>query len=142
MQEGDWTKYIVEENIQKFKAHLVAKGYSQQLGVDFDGVFAPVVRIETMTMLLALVVQLKWEVFHFDVKSNFLNGEIHEEDFMEQPKGYIIKVNENKVYKLTMALYGLKNAHREWYTRIDNHFQMKGDKCNIEHIFILFRTLN
>jgi len=63
-------------NIVKYKARLVAKGYAQRFGVDFEEVFAPVARIETVRVLLALAAQGGWEVHHMDVKSTFLNGEL------------------------------------------------------------------
>ena len=68
------TKYNADGTIQKYKARLVAKGYSQQQGVDFKETFSPVSRFETVRAFLALVVQFKWHVFQFDVKSAFLNG--------------------------------------------------------------------
>ena len=65
-------------NIVKYKARLVAKGYAQKQGVDYDEVYAPVARIETMRILLALVANGDWEVHHMDVKSAFLNGDLQE----------------------------------------------------------------
>lgn len=81
------TKYDSEGNVQKFKAHLVAKGYVQQVGIDFEEAFGPVARMETVKVLFALAAQLNWRVYHFDVKSAFLNGVIQEEVYVEQPIG-------------------------------------------------------
>jgi hypothetical protein len=86
----------------------VAKGYVQQLGIDFDEVFAPVARLETMHMLLAYAVNEGWVIHHRDVKSAFLNGDLQEEVFMEQPPGFIINEVEHKVLHLNMALYGMR----------------------------------
>jgi len=76
------TKYHVDGSVQKYKARLVAKGYLQQQGIDFDETFSPVARFETVRILLALAVQLKWKVYQFDVKSAFLNGDLEEEVYV------------------------------------------------------------
>ena len=72
-------------------------------------------------MLLSIVAQMKWKVFLFDVTSNFLNGYLDEDVYVEQPKGFFIQGNEKKVYKLNKALYGLKQAPRPWYGRLRSY---------------------
>ena len=101
--------------LTKHKARLVVKGYAQRYGINFNDVFAPIARMETIRVLLALVVFFAWEVHHLDVKSAFLNSEISEEIYVKQPEGYEISGKEHHVYKLTKALYGLKQAPRAWY---------------------------
>lgn len=105
-------KRDASENVVKDKAHLVAKGYSQEYGVDFDEIYAPVTRLETVRMLLALAAMNFWQVHHMDVKTAFLNGEIFEEVYVMQPEGFERKGQESKVYKLLKALYGLRQAPR------------------------------
>ena len=105
--------------IVKYKARLVAKGYVQRQGVDYEEVSAPVARIETVRVLLALAAQEDWKVHHMDVKSAFLNGDLKEEVYVEQPFGYEKKGKEGKVYKLKKALYGLKQAPRAWNAKLD-----------------------
>ena len=82
--------------------------------MDFEEVFPPMAQMETVRLLLALASQFKWPVYHFDVKSTFLNAEIQEEVYVEQPVGFVLEGDEDKVYKLKMALYGLRQAHRAW----------------------------
>ena len=96
----------------------MAKGYAQRHGVDFDEVFAPVARIETVRVLLALAAQGGWQVHHMDVKSAFLNGDLSETVYVQQPLGFIVGTGD-KVLKLRKALYGLKQAPRAWNSKLD-----------------------
>jgi len=105
---------------------LVAKGYAQQQGVDFDETFSPVARFETVRIFLALAAQFKWPVFQFDVKSAFLNGELNEDVFVLQPEGFVVSGDETKVYKLKKALYRLKQAPHAWYKKINTFFAENG----------------
>jgi len=104
--------------VVKHKARLVAKGYAQQQGVDFDEVFAPVARIETVRVLLALAAQGGWQVHHMDVKSAFLNGDLTEVVYVQQPPGFLVGKGD-KVLRLKKALYGLKQAPRAWNSKLD-----------------------
>jgi hypothetical protein len=106
-------------NIVKYKARLVAKGYAQKEGVDFDEVFAPVARLETVRVLLALAAQGNWEVHYMDVKSAFLNGCLQEVVYVTQPLGFQTLEKDTKVLKLNKALYGLKQAPRAWNSKLD-----------------------
>ena len=96
--------YKIKKNergeVEKYKARLVVKGFSQQHGVDYDEVFAPVARLETIRLIIALVAQKRWRIFQMDVKSAFLNGHLEEDVYVKQPEGYIIKGQKNKVLKL------------------------------------------
>jgi hypothetical protein len=118
----------------KYKARLVAKGYVQRQGVDYEDVFAPVARLETMRLLLALAAQEEWKVHHVDVKSAFLNGDLMEEVYVEQPIGYEKKGEEEKVYKLKKVLYRLKQEPRAWNSKLDQCLVSLGFKrCPLEH---------
>lgn len=121
-------------DVERYKARLVAKGYSQKQGIDYDEVFAPVARLETIRLIISLAAQNEWKIYQMDVKSVFLNGFLEEEVYIEQPQGYEVKGQEEKVLKLKKALYGLKQAPRAWNVRIDKYFQDKNFiKCPYEH---------
>ncbi|KAK9928322.1 hypothetical protein M0R45_025465 [Rubus argutus] len=116
--------------VSKYKARLVVKGYSQQHGIDYTEVYAPVARMDTVRMIIALTAQKGWKLHQLDVKSAFLHGELKEDVYVEQPKGYEKKGSEQKVYKLQKALYGLKQAPRAWFSRIESYFIKEGFKCS------------
>ncbi|CAM8998987.1 unnamed protein product [Rhodiola kirilowii] len=117
-------------NITRNKARLVAQGYTQIEGVDFDETFAPVARLEAIRLLLALACHLKFKLFQMDVKSAFLNGLLNEEVYVAQPKGFEDPHHPEYVYRLKKALYGLKQAPRAWYERLTefliNHGYQRG----------------
>ncbi|KAG7547574.1 Zinc finger CCHC-type superfamily [Arabidopsis suecica] len=120
-------------SINKHKARLVAKGYVQRHGIDFDEVFAPVARIETVRFIIALAASNGWEVHHLDVKTAFLHGELKEEVYVSQPEGYVTEGEENKVYRLHKALYGLKQAPRAWNNKLNAILEeLKFVKCSKE----------
>ncbi|KAJ3691459.1 hypothetical protein LUZ61_020623 [Rhynchospora tenuis] len=112
--------------VERYKARLVAKGYKQKAEIDYEEIFVPVERMETIRLLISLAAQNKWNIYQRDVKSAFLNGVFEEEVYIEQPPGYIKEGEENKVLKLKKALYGLKQAPRAWNTRIDTYFKEHG----------------
>lgn len=127
------TKYNEHGEIDKYKARLVAKRYSQKHEVDYTKVFAPVARMDTVRMIIALAAQKDWKIFQLDIKSAFLHGELSEDVYVEQPRGYEKKGSEHLVYKLHKALYGLKQAPRAWFSRIEAHFIGEGfQKCDNE----------
>ncbi|KAI3734276.1 hypothetical protein L6452_13741 [Arctium lappa] len=119
------TKLNEKGEVDKYKARLVVKGsYAQRFGVDYKEVFAPVIRMETIRMVLALAAQNGWEVHQMDVKSAFLNGFLRENVFIEEPAGYIKKGQEYKV-------------RGAWYSRIDGYFLNDGfNRCTCEHTLL------
>ena len=101
--------------VTRNKARLVAKGYSQEEGIDYDETYAPVARLEAIRMFLAFAAHSDFKVYQMDVKSAFLNGELEEEVYVEQPPGFEDPNLVDFVYLLFKALYGLKQAPRTWY---------------------------
>ncbi|GJT40493.1 retrovirus-related pol polyprotein from transposon TNT 1-94 [Tanacetum coccineum] len=101
--------------ILKNKARLVARGYRQEEGIDFEESFAPVARLDAIRIFLAYVAHMNMIVYQMDVKTAFLNGILREEVYVSQPDGFVDQDNLNHVYKLKKALYGLKQAPRAWY---------------------------
>ncbi|GJU87997.1 retrovirus-related pol polyprotein from transposon TNT 1-94 [Tanacetum coccineum] len=110
------TKWVyskkLDENgvVSHNKARLVAQGYNQQKGIDYDKTYAPIARLESIRILLGYAYDLDFKLFQMNVKSAFLNGFINEEVYVAQPSGFIDFKKPNHVYKLKKALYGLKQA--------------------------------
>ncbi|RVW15239.1 Retrovirus-related Pol polyprotein from transposon RE1 [Vitis vinifera] len=114
--------FKVKENpdgtINKYKACLVAKGFHQIVGFDFNETFSPVVKPTTIRIVLTIALNLQWKVRQLDVNNAFLNGDLHEDIFMHQPQGFIDPINPNYVCKLNKSLYGLKQAPRAWFEKL------------------------
>ncbi|WVZ80652.1 hypothetical protein U9M48_028110 [Paspalum notatum var. saurae] len=100
------------------KARLVAQGYCQKEGIDYEDTFAPIARLEAIRSLLAFAASKGFKLQQMDVKSAFLNGFIEEEVYVRQPPGFESARFPDRVYKLRKALYGLKQAPRAWYARL------------------------
>jgi hypothetical protein len=99
-------------------AHLVAQGFSQVEGLDFREILAHVPRLEVIRILLAFAAPKGFKLYQMDVKSAFLNGVIQEEVFVRQPSGFENPMYPDRVYKLSKALYGLKEELHAWYARL------------------------
>ncbi|GJV99390.1 retrovirus-related pol polyprotein from transposon TNT 1-94 [Tanacetum coccineum] len=117
-------------NVLKNKAQLVAKGYRQEEGIDFEESFAPVVRIEAIIIFIANAATKNMIIYQMDVKTAFLNGDIQEEVFVSQPEGFEDQDNPTYVYRLKKALYGLKQAPRAWYDTLSKFLHSKYSIAN------------
>ena len=113
-------------NVVRNKARLVAQGYSQEEGIDYDETYAPVARLEAIRMLLAYSCFMGFKLFQMDVKSAFLNGVLTEEVYVKQPPGFEDPHHPEYVYKLNRALYGLKQAPRAWFERLSKFLLANG----------------
>jgi len=132
---GVQEKLRPDGTIEKYKARLVAKGYTHKEGEDYFDTYSPVARIMTIRVLLSLAVSQGLLVHQMDVKIAFLNGELEEEIYMDQPDGFVAKGQEGKVCKLLKSLYGLKQAPKQWHEKFDKTLTSAGfavneaDKC-------------
>src|SRR5207237_3036228 len=104
-------------NVTVYKARLVAKGFRQIQGVDYDETFSPVAMLKSVRIMLAIAAFFDYEIWQMDVKTAFLNGNIEEELYMVQPKGFVDPKDADKVCKLQRSIYGLKQASRSWNLR-------------------------
>ena len=112
---GKWVfklKIGADRSVERHKARLVAQGFSQKFGCDYDETFSPVIRFETVRMMIALAVQNGLKLHQMDVTTAFLNGKLEEEVYMKQPEGFIIKGLERLICKLkrSIYMYGLKQS--------------------------------
>nr|GEU73570.1 retrovirus-related Pol polyprotein from transposon TNT 1-94 [Tanacetum cinerariifolium] len=106
--------------VLKNKARIVAQGFRQEEGIDFEESFAPVARIKAIHIFVANAAHKNMMIFQMDVKTAFLNGELKEEVYVSQPEGFVDQDNPSHVYKLKKALYGLKQALRAWYDMLSS----------------------
>ncbi|GKC94240.1 retrovirus-related pol polyprotein from transposon TNT 1-94, partial [Tanacetum coccineum] len=101
--------------ILKNKACLVARGYRQEKGINFEESFVPVARLDAIRIFLANATHMNMVIYQMDVKTTFLNSILHKEVYVNQLDGFVDQDNLNHVYKLKKALYGLKQAPCAWY---------------------------
>ena len=113
-------------SFERYKARLVARGFDQKFGSDYDETFCPVVRMELLRTLIALSTQRGLELHHVDVHTAFLNGTLREEVYMKQPTGYERKGEEHLVCRLRNSIYGLKQSSRCWNTALDAQLERMG----------------
>ncbi|GJR15098.1 retrovirus-related pol polyprotein from transposon TNT 1-94 [Tanacetum coccineum] len=119
-------KWIYKVNTNEFgrvlknKARLVAQGFRQEEGINFEESFAPVAKIEEIRIFVANFAHKNMTIYQMDVKTAFLNGELKEEVYVSQPEGFVDQDNPLHVYKLKKALYGLKKAPRAWYDMLSS----------------------
>jgi hypothetical protein len=118
-------KHVADGSIDKHKAKFVARGFSQK-GVDYEETFTPVARYTSIHTVISIATQMGWRIHQMDIKTAFLNGNIEEEVYLEQPSGFEVHNRVSHVYRLKKALYGLKQAPRAWYSIIDNYLQSIG----------------
>ncbi|GKA21853.1 ribonuclease H-like domain-containing protein [Tanacetum coccineum] len=119
-------KFHADGTLSRYKARLVANGSSQQLGVDFDETFSPVVKPATVRTVLSLAVSRKWPIHQLDVKNAFLNGDLSETVYMYQPPGFVDNRYPHHVCLLQRSLYGLKQAPRAWFQRFAGYATRAG----------------
>jgi hypothetical protein len=123
----------------RFKARLVAKGYTQKQGIDYDETYAPVVKHDSLRILLSIVASLNLEMIQLDVKTAFLYGVVKEELYLEQPEGFVLAGGEKEVCRLKKCLYGLKQAPRVWNQKFNEFLLLFGLSRSTADPCIYFR---
>ena len=126
------TKYDSRGNIERFKARLVAKGFTQREGIDYNETFSPVSCKDSLRIIMALVAHYDLELHQMDVKTTFLNGDLEENVYMAQPKGFVVEGKERMGCRLKKSIYGLKQASRQWNLKFDRTIKNFGFKENVE----------
>ena len=113
--------------VNRYKVRLVARGFTQEYGIDYKETFSPVARISSVMTLIVVSVAHKWPLFHMDVKNAFLNGELSNKVYMKLPPGYSHPPGfPHRVFRLQRALYGLKQAPRAWFAKFCSTISQHG----------------
>ena len=114
---SQWTFWVKHDNlgqINRYKAWLVAQGFSQIPGIDFHETYSPTIQLTSIWFILTYACENNLKLHQIDVKGAYLNGKINENDYVKQPEGFIIPGKENMVCKLNKGVYGLKQSRRLW----------------------------
>jgi len=121
--------------IDRLKARLVAKGYTQIFGLDYGNTFSPVAKMASVRLFIVMVALQQWSLYQLDVKNAFLNGDLQEEIYMEQPPGFVAQgESSGMVCRLRKSLYGLKKSPRAWFGKFSNVVQQFGmTRCEADH---------
>ena len=112
--------------VETFKARLIAKGFTQKKGIDYEETFSPVAMLKSIRILLSIAAHFNYEIWKMDVKTAFLNGNLVECIYMMQPDDFIENGQEHMLCKFKRSIYGLKQVSRSWNTRFDQAIKSYG----------------
>ena len=121
----------IDGNVETIKARLVAKGYNKKEGID-EETFSPIAMLKSIRILLSIATHYDYEISQMDVKTAFLNGNLEEEIYMMQPKGFIAKNQEHMACKFKRSIHGLNQASRSWDIRFDQAMKSFGFEQNLD----------
>ena len=134
-------KYKSDGSVERYKARLVVRGCHQKAGIDFTEIFAPVVRLDSLRVLLAIACIENLECEQMDIETAFLNGECTEEVYIEQPpEGLVNPGKEHLVCRLKKSLYGLKQAPRAWHKALTDFFKGNWFQETVLRILYIYET--
>ena len=131
---GKWIfkhKFHADGSLAHYKARWVVRGYSQRPGIDYDETFSPVVKPATIRLVLTLAISSSWPIRQLDVKNAFLNGNLDEDVYCQQPPGFVDASRPDYVCHLHKSLYGLKQAPRAWYQRFASYLATLGFAASV-----------
>ena len=140
-----WTYRVKRDNlglVNRYKARLVAQGFSQVAGLDFEETYSPTIRFTSIRLILALACRYNLELRHIDVKGAYLNGKLQDDVYMRQPEGFVEKGKEHLVCKLNKGLYGLKQSGRVWHQTLRLEMEKLGFKHGDADPTVFFRFGN
>jgi hypothetical protein len=119
-------KYKADGSVDRYKARLIAKGFEERLGIDYDDMFSPVVKSATIHLILSLATSQDWDLHQVDVKNVFLHDILEEEVYMKQTPGFTSSEFHSYHCKLDKALYGIKQTPCAWYSRLSDKLRSLG----------------
>jgi hypothetical protein len=140
---GKWkfkVKYNPDGTVDKYKARLVAQGFNQEFGIDYEDTYSPVASLSTFRLLYSIAVKKGWHVEHMDVKTAYLNGHLEEDIYMEIPEGFAGFGSRNRVCKLVHSLYGLKQSGKCWNAELDRRLIKQGLKRSCKDPCVYYRS--
>jgi len=123
-------KYRSNGSIERYKTCLVARGFTQQEGIDYFEIFSPVIKQATVRLVFFIVVLCDWKIHQLDIHNAFLNGILNEEVYMKQPLGFVDSILPSYMCRFHKSLYGLKHATQAWYTRLNDFLLFIGFRAS------------
>jgi len=135
-------KHNADGSVNRYKERLVAKGYAQTYGIDYEKTYNLVAKMTTVKTIIAMVVTKGWSLHPMDVMNVFLHGDLQEQVYMEQPLGYVDQTHLNLVCKLKKVLYGLKQAPRVWLNKIGRYLVTSGFQTSNADFLLYVKKTN